>query len=316
MYVFHLQAASPSNVLQAVPFIEAEDGEEIYIPIIAKGLQFHYWDAVQRGAERAARDYNVEATLEGPREETQVQEQLDAIEKALARNPQAMVLSAIDSQVVRPYLESAQRVGIPVIGIDSGVDSPIVRTTVATDNYGAGSLAAEKMAELLGETGQVAMIIHDDTSQVAIDRRDGFVDTITQRYPGMEVVTVKYGRGEPDRSAELAKEIIEQYPGIQGLFGGNEGSAHGIIRAIREVGNHRNIQIIGFDSGRELIDAIREGLVAGAVTQNPIAMGYLAVETALRAYRGEILPSFIDTGYVWYDRSNIDNSEIQELLYE
>jgi ribose transport system substrate-binding protein len=290
--------------------------QKIYIPIIAKGLQANFWNQVKLGAERAAKEYDVQITFEGPEKEGAVEEQLSMLQEALIRQPQAIILSAVDSAALTPYLEEAQQAGIPVIGFDSGVDSPIVRTTVATDNYGTGALAADKMAELLDGKGEVGIIVQDNTSKVATDRRDGFIDTIEQRYPDMKVVAIEYGGGEVSRSAELTKRILAEHPNIKGIFGGNEGSAYGVINAVRELNKAGEIIVIGFDSGKILTDAIKEGIVAGAVTQRPIEIGYEAVEAAVRAYEGQELPAFIDTGFVWYDQFNIDSPEIRELLYE
>lgn len=290
--------------------------EKVYIPIIAKGLRYSFWKPVKSGAERAASDLGIKITFEGPQEEAQTQEQLDMLNIALARNPQALILSAVDSKAVTPYLEEAQAAGIPVIGFDSGVDSPIIKTTVATDNYGAGELAAQKMVDLLDKKGKVAIIIQDSTSQVAANRRDGFIDTITQQYPSMDVVAVGYGEGDAEKSSEIAKNIFKNHPDLKGIFGGNQGSAEGIVKAIRELNKEGEIVAIGFDSGNILIDAIKDGIITGAVSQNPREIGYQAVENAFKAYQGEILPEFIDTGFKWYDKSNIDTPEIQELLYE
>ena len=290
--------------------------QKAYIPIIAKGLKASFWQPVKLGAEAAAKDYNVKITFEGPEEEGQTQQQLDILNVALSRNPQAVVLSAVDSRAATPYLEKAQEKGIPVIGFDSGVDSPIVKTTVGTDNYGAGELAAKKMVELLDKKGKVAIIVQDSTSKVATDRRDGFIDTIGQQYPGMDIVAIGYGAGDAKKSSEIAKEIFKNNPDLKGIFGGNQGSAEGVINAIRELNKQGDIVAIGFDSGKVVTDAIREGIIVGAVTQEPENIGYKAVETAFRAYQGERLPEFIDTGFKWYDKSNIDNPEIKKLLYE
>lgn len=300
------------NIQEAAPLAE----EKVYIPIIAKGIRYSFWQPVKLGAERAARDYGVEITFEGPQEEGQTQEQLDILNIALARNPQAIILSAVDSKAATPYLEEAQRKNIPVIGFDSGVDSPIVRTTVGTDNYGAGELAAQKMVELLDKKGKVAIIVQDSTSQVAVDRRDGFIDTVEQQYPNMDVVAIGYGQGDTEKSSEIAKNMLEKNPDLKGIFGGNQGSAEGVAKAIKELNKQGEVTAIGFDSGKVVLDAIRDGTLVGAVTQNPLAIGYKAVEEAYKAYQGQTLPAFVDTGFEWYDKTNIDNPEIKELLYE
>jgi len=304
-----------TGVQQAAQIQQTSVPEEIYIPIVTKAMESPFWRPVKLGAERAANDYGLKITFEGTKRGATAQEQLDILRKVLDKHPQAIVFSALDSKAATPYLEEAQAEGIPVIGIDSGVDSPIVKTTVATDNYGAGTLAAEKMAELIGGTGKVGLIVLDRSSKVGIDRGDGFVDTLTQNYPNIEVIPVAYNEGDETRSKEIARDIIIANSDIKGMFGASENSAIGIMNAVRELNKEDQITIIGFDLDR-VADAVRAGNIAGAIAQNPVDMGYKAVEAAYKAYKGEANPEFIDTGFAWYDKSNIDSPEIKALLYE
>lgn len=290
--------------------------EKIFIPVISKGFQHQFWQAVKLGAERAAADYGVEISFEGPESETQVDKQLDMLQAALAKNPQAVAFAALDSKAATPYLEKADAAGIPVVGFDSGVDSPIVKTTAATDNYAAAALAADKMAELIGGEGKVGVIVHDQTSKTGVDRRDGFVNTIKEKYPNIQVVDIQYGEGDHAKSTEAAKAIMTANPDIKGMFGANEGSIAGVINATKELNKVGNVVIIGFDSGKLLLDAIKNDIVAGAVSQDPVGIGYKAVEAAYKAYKGEENPEFIDTGFKWFDKSNMEDPAIKEVLYE
>ena len=61
--------------------------------------------------------------------------------------------------------------------------------------------------------------------------------------------------------------------------------------------------------------AIKSGVEAGAITQDPIGIGYKSVEAAVKAIKGEQLPKTIDTGFHWYDKSNIEAPDIKVLLY-
>jgi ribose transport system substrate-binding protein len=74
--------------------------------------------------------------------------------------------------------------------------------------------------------------------------------------------------------------------------------------------------VIGYDSGQLQIDAINDGLMAGAITQNPIGIGAECVRAAAAAIQGLEVPKNIDTGFFWYDASNIDDPEIQAVLYQ
>jgi ribose transport system substrate-binding protein len=287
-----------------------------YIPVISKGFQHQFWQAVRLGSENAARDFDVDITFEGPESESQVDRQIEMLQVALEKNPSAICLAALDSQAVIPLLERAQAAGIPVIGFDSGVDSDIPVTTAATDNLAAAAHAADKMAELIGGEGEVAVIVHDQTSRTGIDRRDGFVNRMEEQYPNITVVDVQYGGGDHLRSTELARAIIQAHPNLKGFFGANEGSIIGVLNAVRELNMEGDLVVIGYDSGQQQMDAIRSGAEAGAITQDPIGIGYKCVEAAVKAINGESQPDSIDTGFHWYDATNIDSDEIAPLLYE
>ena len=289
---------------------------KLYIPVISKGFQHQFWQAVKLGAEQAAKDFNVDITFEGPESEAMVDKQVEMFQTALDKKPAAICLAAVDSKAFQPLLEKAKAAGIPVIGFDSGVDSDIPVTTAATDNIAAAALAADKMVELIGGEGEVAVIAHDQTSRTGIDRVKGFTDQITSKYPNVTIVDTQYGGGDQLKSTDLAKAIIQAHPNLKGFFGANEGSIIGVLNAVKELGMEGKITVIGYDSGQQQMDAIRSGAEAGAITQNPVGIGYKCVEAAVKAYNGETLPKVIDTGFFWYDKTNIDDPEIQAVLYK
>jgi len=291
-------------------------GKKLYIPVISKGFQHQFWQAVKMGAEKAAQEFDVEITFEGPESEAQVDKQIEMLEAALSKNPDAICLAALDSKAVIPYLEQAKERGIPVVGFDSGVDSDIPVATAATDNKAAAAAAADKMAELIGGEGEVAVIVHDQTSITGVDRRDGFVNQIKEKYPNIKIVDIQYGGGDHLKSTDLAKAIIQAHPNLKGFFGANEGSAVGVLNAVVELGKEKDIVVIGYDAGKQLKDAVREGTIAGAISQDPVAIGYEAVKAAVMAAKGEKVEQLIDTGFHWYDKSNVDSEELKPLLYD
>jgi ribose transport system substrate-binding protein len=157
------------------------------------------------------------------------------------------------------------------------------------------------------------VIVHDQTSRTGIDRRDGFVNRIKEKYPNIKIVSVQYGGGDHLKSAEIAKAMIQANPNLKGIFGANEGSAEGAAIGVKESG--KKVVLIGFDSGKEQKDAIRSGAMLGAITQNPIGIGKCVVDSAVKALKGETLPKVIDTGFFWYDKTNIDDPKIAAVLY-
>ncbi|SEJ68273.1 ABC transporter substrate-binding protein [Paraburkholderia diazotrophica] len=287
-----------------------------YVALVSKGFQHQYWQAVKKGAEKAGQDLHVKVSFEGPETEAMVDKQIDILSATLARKPSAIGLAALDSQAATPLLKKAQAAKIPVIGFDSGVDSDIPLSTAATDNKAAAAVAADKMAALIGNEGEVAVVAHDQTSRTGIDRRDGFVERIKSKYPKIKVVTVQYGGGDQLKSTDITKSIITAHPHLKGIFGTNEGSAIGVVNGAREMKVNGKIVLVGFDSGEKQLDAIRSGDEAGAVTQNPIGIGYDTVQAAVEALQGKKLPKRIDTGFYWYDKGNIDDPKIAAVLYK
>lgn len=285
-----------------------------YIPLISKGFSHQFWQAVKLGSEKAAAEFGVDVTFEGPDNEGQVDRQIDMLAAALSKNPAAIGFAAVDSQASIPIIREIDAAGVPIIAFDSGVASDIPVTTCTTDNLASAALAADKMAEAIGGAGKVAIISHDQTSVTGIERVDGFVNQVAAKYPDIEIVTVQYGGGDHLISTEITKSILTANPDLKGMFGANEGSAIGVVNGATESGS--DIVIIGYDSGSAQKDAVRSGVMAGAITQNPVGIGYETVKAAVKTVAGESVPKVIDTGFYYYDANNMDDAEIAAVLYD
>jgi len=295
---------------------DSASGDKPYVAIISKGFQHQFWQAVQLGATNAAEANNVTMTYEGPENESQVDKQLEQLKAALAKKPSAICFAALDSKAANSLLEEAKAAKIPVIGFDSGVDSDIPVTTAATDSVASAALAADKMAALIGNKGKVAIVAHDQTSRTGIDRVKGFTDQIMSKYPDIKLLTTQYGGGDQLKSTDITKAIIAANPDIKGFFGANEGSAIGVLNGVKESKKVGKIMVIGYDSGKAQKAAIADGSMAGAITQDPIGIGTKCIEAAVKAIAGETLPKLIDTGFKWYDKTNIGEADIAAVLYD
>ncbi len=288
-----------------------------YIAIVSKGFQHQFWQAVKSGADAEAAKENVTITFEGPAAETEVEAQMNMLTNALLKKPAALGFAALDSKAAAPVLQQFKDANIPVIAFDSGVESDIPVTTAATDNKVAAAEAGKHMCALINNTGKIGMIVHDQTSKSGTDRRDGFIEGVKANCPGATLLGVQYGAGDQAKSADIAKNMIAANPDIAGIFGSNEGSAIGAIKGVQEAGSAaKNVKLVGFDSGQAQIDAINNGVMAGAITQNPVGMGAQVVKSAVAAIKGETQPKVIDTGFYWYDKSNINDPQIQAVLYK
>ena len=124
--------------------------DKLYIPVMAKGFQHQFWQAVKAGADAAAAEYGVEIYFDGPASETEIDAQVNMVKNEMAKNPKAMALAALSTEAVTEILEECAAKDIPVIGFDSGVPDDktgAVKATASTNNENAAAIAAEKFGE-------------------------------------------------------------------------------------------------------------------------------------------------------------------------
>ena len=293
--------------------VKGDGTKTIYL--VSKGFQHRFWQAVKEGAEQAGEELGYQVKFVGPQDETKVTEQTDQLKSALDSGPAAIGFAALDSKAAADLLEDINKQGIPVVAFDSGVDSSIPVTTVQTNNTKAAEEAAQHMIELLkGKSGTVGMVCHDSTSTTGKQRCDGFKQYFTANAPSDLKLLEEQIAGEVTKAADTSKSIIQANSDIVGMYGSNEAAASGIVQGVAETG--KDVTVVGFDSGKTQIDAIKAGSEAGAVTQSPVKIGYYTVKAAVAAINGAELPKVIDSGFAWYDKSNIDSDEIKANLYE
>ena len=293
--------------------VKGDGTKTIYL--VSKGFQHRFWQAVKEGAEQAGDELGYKVNFVGPQDETKVTEQTDQLKSALDSGPAAIGFAALDSKAAADLLSEIDGKGIQVVAFDSGVESDIPVTTVQTDNKAAAAEAAKHMIELLkGKKGSVGMVCHDSTSTTGKQRCEGFKEYFKANAPADLKLLDEQIAGEVTKAADTSLSIIQANSDIVGMYGSNEAAASGIVQGVAESG--KELSVVGFDSGKTQIDAIKAGTEAGAVTQSPVKIGYYTVKAAVAALNGAELPEVIDSGFAWYDKTNIDNAEIKANLYE
>ena len=321
--VMLLAAAMLLSMLAIPAMAEAKSIEGGFIPVLPLGVAHQFWQAVKQGAEQAAEEYGVTIVFDGPQDETMVDKQVDIMRTNLTNeNLVAVCMAAIDIEAVRADLTAVKEKGIPVVGFDAGLGD-IGDIQCSTSNYAAGELAAENAIRLLDGKGKVAIVGHSQTVVDAVARVQGFIDYIGANSE-IEIVDVQYGDGDHLKSADIAKAMLLNDPEIQLIYASNEGACVGAYNGLKEANLVGKVMLIGFDSSAALKAGIRSGEIAGAITQDPVGMGYIAVATACKLALGEEVEhgedengyAFIDTGCYWYDASNMDDENIAPLLYD
>jgi len=293
----------------------------IRIAVIPKGTTQEFWKSIHAGAlqaadELAAEGTSVEVIWKGPIREDDREQQIQVVEGFLSQGVQGIVLAPLDDRALVRPVEEAGKVGIPVVIIDSGLQTTEIVSFVATDNRQGGRLAADRLGEVLNGAGRVLMLRYLEGSASTHEREEGFLEEMAAEYPGIEIISSDQYAGPTRETAKRAAEnVLNRYGAeIDGVFTPNESSTIGMLLALQDIDRAGKLPFVGFDSGEMEVNAVRDGQLQGIVVQNPERMGYLGVLTIVKHLRGETVDARIDTGVMIVTPDNIDSPEAQQLL--
>lgn len=253
-----------------------------------------HWLSVRKGAEDKAKELGVTLQFRAPAGKVDPYEQTRMVEDAINQRADAILLAPSDSAALAPVVDRAIDSGIPVVIIDSPVESEGYVTFLATDNYAAGGLAADTLAKLIDSKGKVAIINAQPGAGTAIARSSGFTDRVKEAYPKIKVVAIQYSNGDKSIALNQATDIMTANPDLAGFYGSNEGSTVGISRALEESGS--SIPLVGFDFSQDTIIGLKNGTIDATMVQDPVRMGYEGVESAYNYILKKSVSDHIDTG--------------------
>ncbi len=293
-----------------------ESGGARQIAVIPKGTTHEFWKSIHAGAIKAQRELeNVEIIWKGPLKEDDREEQLQIVETFISSRVDAIVLAPLDDRsLVRPVRDALGQ-GIPTVVIDSDLDGDSHVAFVATDNYRGGTMAADRLGELTGGTAKLIVLRYQEGSASTTNREQGFLDTIAEKYPGIEILSDNQYAGPTTETAfRSAENLLNRFPSAEAVFTPNESSTFGFLRALQARDMAGEITFVGFDSSEKLVEAMERGEIMGLVLQNPFSMGYLGVKTAVRYLDTGTVEKRIDTGVTVATPENMNDPEIKQLL--
>lgn len=321
-----------------------------YISIVGKGSDNNFWKEVMKGVEQAAEDINealgysgndkVKVTFSSPEETDNVDEQVSILDEELARYPIALGISIADVQACEVQFDIALENNIPIVAFDSGSSYEGIQAMISTDNDAAGVLAANQMAEMMEESGQVIMFVHESDSEAAIARKKSFRKEIKSKYEDISIVkTVNWDdleelkdeiigeiqagnyelaleevTAENITKADVVDYILTKYPDVKGCYATNSATTQLFVEGLERKEMH-DVSVIGYDAGDDQLQALRDGKIDGLIVQNPFGMGYAAVIACARAGLSIGNEAFVNTGYTWVTKDNMETEDVQKMLY-
>jgi ribose transport system substrate-binding protein len=292
----------------------------LQIAVIPKGTSHEYWKSIHAGALKAQEDLAKSGTpiniiWKGPEKEDDRNGQVNIVETFITQHISGMVLAPLDNQALVTPVQDAVSHKIPVVIIDSSLNSQAYSSFCATDNEKGGELAGQQMGKLLNGKGRVVVLAYAQGSASTEARELGFLTAI-KKFPGITVLSSnQYGGPSTDTAYKTSQNLLARY-GAQtdGVFASNETNTRGMRLALKDANLLGKVKFVGFDAAPDLVAALKAGEIQAIVVQNPFKMGEVGVTTLVSAIQGKTVPKSVDTGVALVTADTMNQPAMQEYL--
>jgi len=284
------------------------------LAVIPKANADLFFGSVREGASDAARKNHVEMVWNGPDHETEYERQIQIVDAMIARRVDGLAISATDDRALVGPLQRARQAGIPLTIFDSAVQIEDYVSLVATDNFGAGCMAARLLSQRLQGSRKVAMLMQKPGGTSTELRERGFEETLTREFPKLRIVAKQFGMGDHAKSMAAAENILTAHPDLGGLFASSEACSIGAIRAIRSRQLSKRIRLITFDASDTHIEALRDGTADVMLVQDAFRIGFEAVRSLTEKLSGRSPARRVDIPARAVTGADLNQPEVREFL--
>lgn len=213
--------------------------------------------------------------------------QIPAIQAAISKGANALIVSATDPTALCPTLNSAIKRGIAVVTYDS--DAPACRSLFINQASTAqiGTSEVDLLAAELHDTGEIA-IVSAAASATNQNAWIGFMKQELAKFPKMKLVSTVYGNDDPTTSTQVTQGLLEQYPNLKGII---SPTTVGIAAAaaVLDTAKYRGkVLLTGLGTPDSLKKYVSDGTIKGFELWNPANLGYLAGYAAVEVASGKI----------------------------
>jgi ribose transport system substrate-binding protein len=297
---------SPARARQDGPynitFIQGVIADEFYI-------------TMECGMRAVAESLGVNLTVTGP-DAFDFTLQTPLLESVIQTAPDGIVMAPNDVEAMIAPIQAAIDADIPVLCVDTTINSDIQVADVSSDNVEGGRIAARALAEEIGGSGKVYVINVKPGISTTDQREQGFAEAIAD-FPDIEYLGQDYCDNDANKAAELTSAKLQAEPDIKGIFGTNLFSAQGAAAGILQAGLQGQVKVAGFDAGPQQVNDLTSEVVDLLIAQHPADIGITGLTLLVRYLESgeEPSPNKLNTGYTVVTRDNIDDPEVAKYLY-
>ncbi|MEE8884970.1 MAG: sugar ABC transporter substrate-binding protein [Eubacteriales bacterium] len=279
--------------------------ENYNITLIVKNLTNPMWTALKEGAQDAADAAGVTLTVLAPSTDDNNEQQISEIEQSIAKGEDAIVLVPADGTGIVPGVKEANEAGIPIIDVNTEIDTSSGAeyvTFVGVDNYTAACEVAETLAEMMDYEGDVIILEGKAGASSSVDIVNGANDTFA-KYDGINVVASQTADWSRDEAYTVTTNLLQSNPDCKAIFAANDEMAMGALKSVQAAGK-TDILISGLDANDDAKEAVDNGELAVTCDKNGYGQGWCGVMAAVKALNGETLADRIDVPTELYTKES------------
>lgn len=299
-FVAALASAVFATVSLAVP--AAAEGER-YVLVSHAPDSDSWWNTIKNAINVAGQQMGVTVEYRNP-PTGDLADMARIIEQAAASNPNGIIATIADFDVLSGPLGNAVARGIPVITINSGTQEQSkalgALMHVGQPEYDAGHGAGER-AKAAGVTSFLC-VNHYITNPASVERCQGYADALGVELGGQMIDSGQ----DPAEIRSKVMAYLQSNPNTNGILTLGPTSAHPTLSALNEMGKSGTIHFGTFDLSGEIADGIKSGVIAFAIDQQPYLQGYLPVVILTNLTRYGVVPgNSINSGPGFITKDNI-----------
>jgi ribose transport system substrate-binding protein len=242
---------------------------------------------------------------------SQFNKQISDVEQMIDSGVQLLVVAPLNSDGWESVFAKAKAKKVPIVTIDRKINAKHCTdylTFIGSDFEEQGKRAADKMAAALGNKGEVAILLGSPGNNVTTLRTKGFADQIAKIAPDVKVVFQQTGEFSREKGQQVAEQLLQSKPNINGIYAENDEMALGAIVALKGAGKKAgDVKIVSIDGTRGAVQAIVDGWIYSVIESNP-RFGPLAFETATKFFNGEGIAEDVIISDREYDQNNAKDS--------
>jgi len=287
-----------------------KDASELTFATNVKSMAFDWFVRMAEGVDEFGADTGVTVYTQGPSQADAAQ-QVQLAQDQIAQGIDALVAVPIDVASMEPVFEQALDEGIVVITHEAATVENAVWDVEAFSDVAYGEHLMQELATRMDETGQYAVFVGSLDSAAQNIWMDAAIEYQEENYPDMELVGDRQATGSDQSTAySQMNQLMQTYPEIGGMIGGDAYDVVGAGQAIEEAGLSDDIVAIGTSIKAYAEDLIRSGAVDFISSWDPAITGYAANQVALMVIEGEEISEGMDLGVPGFESIVIDGKVI------